>query len=201
MNTDTHALEPIGPNTALLVIDIQEGFSDPHWGRRNNPDMELRLAELLAAWRAQRRPLIHVKHMSTSATSPLRPGQRGNDFRAFAAPMPGEDVVEKSAHSCFIGTSLEADLRSERLDTLVLVGLTTNHCVSTTARMAENLGFRVWVACDATATFDRAGPDGVFYRAEQIQAIALADLHGEFATVVDTKTVIAAMGTSPRARS
>ena len=66
------------------------------------------------------------------------------------------------------------------LETLVIAGLTTNHCVSTTARMAGNLGFNAWVVSDATATFDRIGPDGVRYSAEQIQAIALSDLHGEF---------------------
>jgi nicotinamidase-related amidase len=198
---DSHTLNPIDPNAALLVIDAQEGFSDPRWGRRNNPNMELRLAELLATWRAHRRPLIHAKHMSTSETSPLRPGQRGNDFMAFAAPLPGEKVIEKRVNSCFIGGRLELDLRRERLDSLVIAGLTTNHCVSSTARMAGNLGFRVWVVADATATFDRAGPDGILYRAEQIHAIALADLHGEFATVVHSSTVLAAMAATPRGNS
>ncbi len=186
-------LEPLAPNAALLVVDVQKGFCDPCWGRRNNPQMELRIAELLGAWRARHRPLIHAKHMSTSATSPLRPGQRGNEFTAIAAPLSGEAVIEKRVNSCFIGTSLESDLRRNGLDTLVIVGMTTNHCVSTTARMAGNLGFYVWVVSDATATFDRVGPDAVAYAAEQIHAIALSDLHGEFATVVDTRTVIASM--------
>jgi nicotinamidase-related amidase len=193
-------METLGPDAALLVIDVQEGFADPCWGRRNNPQMELRLAELLAAWRACRRPLIHARHMSSSATSPLRPGQRGNDFAALAAPMPGEPVIEKRVNSCFIGTSLESDLRRDGVDMLVLAGLTTNHCVSTTARMAGNLGFCVWVVSDATATFDRVGPDGVSYAAEQVHAMALSDLHGEFATVIDTKTVTAALAAQAGAR-
>ena len=131
--------------------------------------------------------------MSTSATSPLRPGQAGNEFMALAAPMPGEAVIEKRVNSCFIGTSLESDLRRGGIGTLVVAGLTTNHCVSTTVRMAGNLGFCVWVVSDATAAFDRVGPDGVPYAAEQIHAMALSDLHGEFATVIDTKTLIAAI--------
>jgi nicotinamidase-related amidase len=186
-------METFGPNAALLIIDLQKGFDEPSWGRRNNPQMETRIAELLRAWRASKRPVIHAKHMSTSRTSPLRPGQPGNDFKAMAAPMPGEPVIEKRVNSCFIGTSLEGDLRRCGYDTLVIAGITTNHCVSTTARMASNLGFTAWVVSDATATFDRVGPDGVKYPAEQIQAIALSDLHGEFATVVDTKMVLAAL--------
>jgi hypothetical protein len=59
--------------------------------------------------------------------------------------------------------------------------------------MAGNLGFSTWVVSDATATFDRVGPDGVAHPAEQIHAVALSDLHGEFATVVDTAAVIAAL--------
>ena len=108
------------------------------------------------------------------------------------SPNPGESVIEKRVNSCFIGTTLEGDLRRRGLGTLVIAGLTTNHCVSTTSRMAGNLGFTVWVVSDATATFDRVGPDGIEYPAEQIHAIALCDLHGEFATVVDTCTVVAA---------
>jgi nicotinamidase-related amidase len=183
----------LAPNAALLVIDVQRGFDDPSWGRRNNPPMEARIAELLRAWRGSRRPVLHAKHMSTSPTSPLRPGQPGNGFKAEVAPAPGESVIEKRVNSCFIGTSLEANLRRHGYSTLVIAGMTTNHCVSTTARMAGNLGFSGWVVSDATATFDRLGPYGVEYPAEQIHAIALADLHGEFATVVDTKAVLAAV--------
>jgi nicotinamidase-related amidase len=131
--------------------------------------------------------------LSPSADSPLRPGQPGNDFKACATPLRGERVIEKRVNSCFIGTSLEADLRRGGHETLVIVGLTTNHCISTTARMAGNLGFITWVVSDATATFDRVGPDGAAHSAEQIHAFALSDIHEEFATVADTRTVIAAM--------
>jgi len=180
-------------SAALLVIDMQQGFDDPYWGRRNNPSLETNLGELLVSWRKARRPIIHVKHMSQEAQSPLRPGQPGNDFKPEGVPRADEPVLEKTVNSGFIGTALEADLRARGLDTLVLTGLTTNHCVSTTARMAGNLGFKTYVVSDATATFDRVGPDGVAYTAEQIHAIALSDLHREFATVVDAATVIAAL--------
>jgi nicotinamidase-related amidase len=109
-------------------------------------------------------------------------------------------VIEKRVNSAFIGTSLETDLRRVGCSELVIVGLTTNHCISTTARMAGNLGFSTWVVSDATATFDRVGPDGIEHSAEQIHAIALSDLHGEFATVIDTARVIAALPVSLSSR-
>ena len=187
-------METISTNAALLVVDMQRGFDNPRWGRRNNPEMEERIVELLDAWRATGRPVVHARHMSTDPTSPLRPGQRGNDFKLLALPKPGESIVEKRVNSCFIGTPLEAHLRRRGIEALVIAGLTTNHCVSTTARMAGNLGFRTWVVSDATATFDRLGPDGVKHAAEEIQSVALSDLHGEFAGIVDTRTVLDAAG-------
>lgn len=180
--------------TALLVIDVQQGFDDPSWGRRNNLGMETRVAELLAAWRGGRRPVLHARHMSTWPGSPLRPGQPGNELKAETAPRPGEPVIEKSVNSCFIGTALDEELRGAGIAGLVLAGLTTNHCVSTTARMAGNLGYAVWVVSDATAAFDRTGPDGAQYPAELVHAMALSDLHGEFAEVVDTRTLLAGTG-------
>jgi nicotinamidase-related amidase len=181
------------PPSTLLVVDLQQGFDAPAWGRRNNRHLEQRVSDLLRVWRGTGRPVVHVRHMSTDPSSPLRPGQPGNAFKPETAPVPGEVVIEKRVNSAFIGTSLETDLRRAGCRGLVIVGLTTNHCVSTTARMAGNLGFVTSVVSDATATFDRVGPDGVAHRAEQIHAMALSDLHGEFATVVDTAAVVAAL--------
>ena len=181
------------PATTLLVVDLQLGFDEPRWGRRNNPSLERHALALLRAWRTTGRPVVHVRHMSTEPDSPLRPDRPGNAFKPETAPIAGEAVIEKSVNSAFIGTSLETDLRRAGCGGLVIVGLTTNHCVSTTARMAGNLGFPTWVVSDATATFDRVGPDGVEHPAEQIHSIALSDLHGEFATVVGTAAVIAAL--------
>ena len=193
------SLEP--HKTTLLVVDLQQGFDAPRWGRRNNPHLEQRASELLRMWRATERPVVHVRHMSTDPFSPLRPRQPGNEFKPETAPVAGEAVIEKCVNSAFIGTSLETDLRRAGCRGLMIVGLTTNHCISTTARMAGNLGFVTWVVSDATATFDRVGPDGVEHRAEQIHAIALSDLHGEFATVVDAAAVVAALQVPSSSRS
>jgi nicotinamidase-related amidase len=179
------------PQTAaLIVIDVQTGFDDPVWGSRNNLQAEENIAKLLEAWRQTQRPVIHVQHLSQEPNSPLRPSQPGYEIKAIARPLPSEPLFQKRVNSAFIGTDLEAYLRQNGLNTLVVTGLTTNHCVSTTARMAGNFGFDTYVVSDATATFDRVGHDGKAYTAELVHAIALASLHQEFATIVDTEQLL-----------
>lgn len=176
---------------ALIVVDVQKGFDDPFWGRRNNPEAEANIGRIIEAWRSAGRPVLHVLHDSASPTSPLRPGTSGNDPKPEAEPRSGEKVYRKSVNSAFIGTNLEADLREAAVEKLVVVGLTTNHCVSTTVRMAGNLGFETYLVTDATATFDRAALDGQIRPAEDVHAAALSDLNDEFATLIDTDTALA----------
>lgn len=178
-------------DAALLLIDVQQGLDEPRWGARNNPDAELRIADLLAAWRAAKRPVIHVQHLSTEPDSPLRPDRPGHVFKPEAMPIEGEPVFQKTVNSAFIGTALEAHLRQRGIGALVIAGITTDHCVSSTTRMAGNLGFTVTVVEDATATFERVGPDGSHYSADLMHRAALASLHGEFATVRSTRDVLA----------
>ena len=182
---------PLPKNAVLLIVDVQKGM-DVYAAQynRNNPNLEKNIARLQAAWRKTGRPIIHIQHLSTEPTSPLRPGQPGVEIKDEVRPLAGEPVVQKSVSSAFIGTTLEADLRRRGLTTLVVVGMQTNMCVSTTARMAGNLGFATYVVSDATATFDNTGPDGKRYGSELLHDVALADLHGEFATVVDTATIL-----------
>lgn len=115
--------------------------------------------------------------------------QKGMDVYAKEYNRNNPDL---EANIAFIGTTLEADLRRRGLTTLIVVGMQTNMCVSTTARMAGNLGFTTYVVSDATATFDNTGPNGQRYASELLHDVALADLHGEFSTVIDTKTALAA---------
>lgn len=176
----------------LVLIDVQEGFDHPRWGERNNPDAEAVIAELLTTWRATGRPVVHVQHLSLEPDSPLRADRPGHALKPCARPLAGEPVFTKHVNSAFIGTGLEAYLRERGLQDLVLAGLTTDHCVSTSTRMAGNLGFTVTVVEDATATFGRCGPDGTSYNAEQVHRVALASLHGEFATVRRAQEVLAA---------
>ena len=177
-------------NTALLVIDVQQAFNDPAWGERNNPGAEAVIATLLAAWRAACRPVIHVHHHSSHRDGLFHPDRPGAQVKPEAAPHAGEHLIIKHVNSAFIGTALEQHVRECGITTLVIAGITTDHCVSTTARMAGNLGFDTYVVSDATATFERRGHDGRMYSASQIHDSALASLHGEFATVVDSARVL-----------
>ncbi|MEP6885436.1 MAG: isochorismatase family protein [Gammaproteobacteria bacterium] len=169
------------------------GFDDPAWGRRNNPQAETRIGELLQLWRQRNAAVVHVHHHSVAKTGRFRPGTRGCLPKREAMPLTGEPVYTKRVNSAFIGTTLETDLRCRGIETLVIVGLSTNHCVSTTVRMAGNLGFNTYVVADATATFDRAGADGRMRPADEVHNAALGDLHQEFAQVIDTGSVIAAL--------
>jgi nicotinamidase-related amidase len=175
---------------ALLLIDVQKGFNDPCWGVRNNPHLENNILLLLSSWRKAGMPVIHVKHMSTEPESPLRPGQIGNEFKDEVTPHENERIFEKTVNSAFIGTELEKHLLVNQLNTLVIAGISTDHCVSTTTRMSGNLGFNTYVVADACATFNRTTYDGTNLSADHVHIAALASLHNEFAQVVTTKDVV-----------
>lgn len=181
-------------NAALLIIDVQVATNRPEAGTRNNPEAEGNIARLLSAWRETERPICHVKHNSRSPESAFHISKPGNAIMDFAQPLPDEPLIEKQANCAFVGTDLEERLRSQGIDTLVIVGFITNHCVETTARVASDLLFDVYVVSDATATFNRVGPDGQEFDAETVHAVSLASINEEFVTVIDTAALLTALG-------
>jgi nicotinamidase-related amidase len=176
---------------ALILIDIQKGFEDiAYWGgQRNNPDAEKNAGELLRVWREHNLPIFHVQHCSTNPKSLLRESHPGNELMDIVKPMGNEPVIKKNVNSAFIGTDLQKRLDQAGITKLVIVGLTTDHCVSTTTRMAGNLGYETFLVHDATATFNKKGIDGQNYTAELIHETALASLRDEFATIVTTESL------------
>jgi nicotinamidase-related amidase len=185
-------------NATLLIIDVQEGMHDPAKGPRNNPDAEEKLEQILNAWRQHDRPLIHIRHNSIHETSVFHRSHPGNAIQAFARPLDGETLIEKSANCAFAGTDLEERLRASGVDTVVIVGFVTNHCVESSARIAGDLGFNTFVVSDACAAFDRTGPDGQTFSGDTIHRVSLASIHEEFATVITTNEVLEAIGASAR---
>lgn len=180
-------------NSALLIIDVQKGLADASLGLRNNPGAEDNMSALLEAWREHELPIIHIRHCSVEPNSPLRPGLPGNAYKDEVKPLPGEKEFTKTVNSAFIGTGLEQYLRGAGISRLVIIGLTTDHCVSTSTRMASNLGFDVILVSDATAAFERVGYDGVHYSAEEIHRVNLVSLDEEFCMLRSTAEVLAAI--------
>jgi len=180
---------------ALLIIDVQKAIDAPYHathGPRNNQSAESHIVSLLSAWREWGRPIIHVRHDSTSPESAYRPGQDGNEFKSEMAPRAGERIVPKRTNSAFIGTDLERTLRDGGLDTLVITGVSTNNSVEATVRMAGNLGFATYLVADACFTFARPDFQGRIRSAEEVHSMSLANLDGEYCKVVNTSDLLAA---------
>ncbi|MFT4117950.1 cysteine hydrolase family protein [Bradyrhizobium sp.] len=183
------------PLPALVVIDVQRAFDE--WEaagkRRNNLDAVARIVDLLGAFRASGAPIFHIRHEGTRPSSSFLPSGTGYVVKDEARERPGEPVIVKRVNSAFIGTDLDERLRAAGIGTVVICGATTNHCVETTTRMAGNLGFDARLVRDATWTFDRVGPDGDTHSAEEIHAMTLSNLNGEFARIVTTHDVITSL--------
>ena len=181
---------PPPADAALLLIDVQRAIDDPSWGRRNGPAAEANIARLLDAWRARGAPIVHVRHVSREPRSTFRPGQPGVEWKPEGTPKGGEPVITKHTPSAFADTSLMQELRDRGIDALVVVGFITNNSVETTARVAATLGYRVWVVDDATATFDRVDRAGRAWSADEVHALSLSNLDGEYATIVATDELL-----------
>jgi len=176
---------------ALILIDIQKGFDNiEYWGgERNNREAEENASKLLEFWRERSLPVFHVQHCSSNPKSLLHHSNPGNQFKDIVKPKGNEPIIKKNVNSAFIGTDLKEQLDQLGITKLVIVGLTTDHCVSTTTRMAGNFGYETFLVSDATATFNKKGFDGQNYSADVIHQTALASLHEEFATVVQANFI------------
>jgi nicotinamidase-related amidase len=179
-------------DAALILVDLQLAIDDPRWGPRNNPHAEQAIAGLLAAWREEALPIVHIRHDSVEPDSPYRPDLPSHAFRPETAPGPGEAVVGKRGHSAFVGTALEETLDGLGVTTLVICGVLTHNSVEATARHAGDLGYRVFVVADACWAVALADGAGGFWPAEIVHRVALACLAGEYAAIVDADMTVAA---------
>ena len=138
-------------------------------------------------------PVIHIQHLSREPDSPYRPGQPGVEFKPEVTPINGDVVIQKRTNSAFIETGLGAFLKDRGIETLVVAGVITNNSVEATVRMAGNLGYDTYVLSNATATVDTVDLEGRRWTAEEVHALSLANLHGEYATVLDSAALLAAL--------
>ena len=179
----------IKKNPALLLVDIQKAFLEKDYPGliRNNEHAEFICGKILKKWRTLDLPIIHVRHSSTNPESKLHKSRPGFKFNDYVTPLENEMVLTKEVNSAFIGTNLENILIKSHIDTLVIVGMTTNHCISTTVRMSGNLGFDTYLISDSTACYNTKGMNGEIIDCNTIYNSALASLQEEFATVIDSK--------------
>ncbi|KAJ7171172.1 Isochorismatase-like protein [Mycena filopes] len=210
--SSSNLLTPALPHTALVVIDVQQSFLDPRYrGRRSTPNLEANITSLLTAFRAHNLPILHVHHINTKNPDSLYYEKtRPNNVRPqdFVKPAAGEAVLRKYDKSSGFGAvlvsgePLEDVLRAQGINTVILVGISSAHCVSSTARSAGDRGFGVVVVADGTATHaveavdfgDGAmkgdGEGGKEWTAETLHAVAMANLNRELADVVQTAEVL-----------
>ena len=179
---------------ALIIIDMQKGMASPAAGTRNNPDAEKNIAALLRAWRTVGSTVVHVRHISTTVGSLFWPGQPGVEFQEQFAPLADAYVVEKNVPDAFINSGLERWLRVRDISNLVIVGVSTNNSVEASARTAGNLGFATHVVADACFAFAKVDYAGTPRSADEVHAMALSNLDGEYATIVHTQDVLNAVG-------
>ncbi len=177
-------------NSVLVLIDIQKAFAVPQWGKRNNPDAEKVAGRMMEEFRKHGRRVIHVRHESLNPDSLFRQGKSTFEFRDECIPGSGEIIITKHVNSAFIGTNLESKLREMNDPVVYFAGLVTDHCVSTTARMAGNLGFKIYVIEDACATFERKDHSGEVLSADIVHRANLASIDNEFGTVVNSSDII-----------
>ena len=182
-------------STTLIVIDVQKGLDDPHYGKRSNPDAEQNMQRILKAWRLAGRPVIHIQHLSLQPESKLRPELPGCQIKDEVRPINGERIFQKETHSAFVGTALDSYLNKRGCKELVLIGLTIEHCVSSTARSADDLGFDTVIISDATAAFEAYDHVGTYVDPAVMHTVSLASLNKEFARIVNTEELLAEIET------
>lgn len=187
--------------TALIIIDMQNGMRFARLPPRNNPQAEDRIAELLAAWRAAGRPIVHVRHISREAGSVFAPGQEGVDFQPAFLPLANEHVVEKNVPDAFVHSGLERWLHARDIRRVVIAGTSTNNSVEASARHCGNLGFETLVVADACFTFDLRDYGGTLRAAEDVHLMALANLQSDYARVCTCAEALALSKSSSAAMS
>lgn len=175
---------------ALIIVDVQKAFENKKWGERNNPNAEENISKILQLWREKGWLVIHIQHTSDNPNSVFHPKNEGFAIKEIVEPIDKEVIINKKVNSSFIGTNLEELLNTNEVTTVVITGLTTPHCVSTTTRMSGNLGFDTYLISDATAAFGMKDHNDIYYDAAAIHNVSLATLHEEFATILTTNQLI-----------
>jgi len=179
-------------NPVLLLVDIQKGLDEEAYygGNRNNKDAEIKMKQILEKWRELKLPIVHIQHQSLNPASPLHGTKKGFEQKDEVKIEASEHHFIKHENSAFINTGLDSLLKQMQISTLVIMGLTTNHCVSSTVRMAANLGYETLLIEDACATFDIIDHRGQKHKSALVHDITIGNLKDEFAQIWSAKNIL-----------
>jgi nicotinamidase-related amidase len=144
----------IPAQTAVLVIDVQVGLFCAKPSPLEAEAVVARINDVTAKARQAGAPVIFIQHDGGADDPDLAPFSDGWKLHPALQVHPGELVVRKTTCDAFYGTSLEAELRSRRITTLLLMGFATDFCVDSTLRSALSKDFGVIVVADAHTTAD-----------------------------------------------
>ena len=174
-------------DTALLVIDIQNDYFPGGAMELEGADAAgAKAAAVLAKFRQEGKPVIHVRHLSMRPGSTFfLPGTRGADIHESVKPVAGEQVIEKNFPNSFRNTELGKLLEKQQIRNLVVAGMMTHMCVDASVRHAADLGYKVTLLGDACATRTQSY-GGEKVTARQVHTAFLAALNGFYAKVVNT---------------
>lgn len=194
MTTGTQKEKPqISENAALIVVDVQVGFDDPKFAEiKNNPLADQNIEAIIKVWQRAGRPIVVVQHNSESSAEVLHPSNPGNSLKPYIKVLKPALTISKTVNSAFYGTpDLDQWLKASGIHQIVIIGIQTNMCCETTARMGGNLGYDVIFIPDAMHTYDSAGPDGVVVTADELTRATVASLYdGEFAKIYYTADLL-----------
>lgn len=182
-------------NTALILIDIQNDyFAGGRMPLENIESAATNAAALLNDAHTRDIPIFHIRHIAKSDSAPFfRPGTEGSEIHPRVCPAPKEAVIQKDRPNAFVGTTLEADLRTAGITHVTLCGAMSQMCVDATARAAVDLGFQVAVIEDACAAA-QVSFHGVTVPAPQVHAAIMAPLAASYADVLTTAEALSAQG-------
>ena len=175
----------------LICVDLQKKFTDEkYWGGgKYNKDADATCSLILKEWRNIGLDIIHVRQNLEYSKSKLNKNDKDFMFNPMNTPLVWETVITRSSNCVFDGTNLKKLIASKGCNTLVIIGLTIDHCVSTVARRASSHGYKSYIVSDASA-FDKIGVDGAHFSADLIYNTEQESSNINFASVLNSQHLL-----------